>query len=365
VTPRSGRRAGGSSDAGRARIEALQQSLTEQVEALRSGDEWRALLDVASRFHRYSANNVMLIAEQYQQRFDSGAVSTPSPTYVAGYHTWKALGRQVDKGQKGLAILAPAVYYPRAARTAEGTVRELDKGERATPEETLLRGKRSVRGFKIEYVFAYEQTSGQPLPAMLRPEPLAGHAPTGLVDALTNFGRDRGFTVTRVESDTLPGADGMTNFTERTIQIRNDLPDAATASTLAHELGHVLLHDPTGDRFDVSLSQRMVEVEAESVAYIIGAAHGLDTSSDSMPYVARWLGSGTASDVQATAGRVVHAAHQLLSALDTPQLGDGQPPGVAAALATRHNAIDTATSSSQANRLAEHQLSDYTAIREK
>ena len=65
-----------------------------------------------------------------------------------------------------------------------------------------------------------------------------------------------------------------------------DMDDAAQVKTLAHELGHVMLHGP--DHIEAILHRGLAEVEAESVALMIGAAHGLDTSAYTVPYVASW-----------------------------------------------------------------------------
>ena len=49
----------------------------------------------------------------------------------------------------------------------------------------------------------------------------------------------------RVVRDTaFDGANGVTNVTTRLVQVRTDIDDAAQVKTLAHELGHSLLHDP-------------------------------------------------------------------------------------------------------------------------
>src|SRR4051812_49483518 len=44
-----------------------------------------------------------------------------SPTRVAGFGTWKALGRAVVKGSTGLAVLAPCTYTPKDAQADAGT----------------------------------------------------------------------------------------------------------------------------------------------------------------------------------------------------------------------------------------------------
>jgi len=59
-----------------------------------------------ARFHRYSLHNVCLIVAQ-----------RPTETRVAGFHTWRTLGRFVRKGEKGIAILAPIVAHRREDST--------------------------------------------------------------------------------------------------------------------------------------------------------------------------------------------------------------------------------------------------------
>ncbi|WP_207346336.1 hypothetical protein [Arthrobacter sp. E3] len=61
---------------------------------------------------------------------------------------------------------------------------------------------------------------------------------------------------------------------------------------LAHELGHVMLHGPDdalGQLYGSSAEHRgLAEVEAESVAYIVLKAHGIDRGLQSSSYLAGW-----------------------------------------------------------------------------
>jgi hypothetical protein len=58
------------------------------------------------------------------------------------------------------------------------------------------------------------------------------------------------------------------------------------------------------------------EVEAESVAFVVMTASGLDTSSYSFPYVAGWANPGKEAEVMAeTAERVIETARRILAAL--------------------------------------------------
>jgi antirestriction protein ArdC len=109
-----------------------------------------------------------------------------------------------------------------------------------------------------------------------------------------------------------------------------DMDDAAQVKTLAHELGHVLLHRP--DNADAAMHRGIAEVEAESVALMVGAAHGLDTTTYTVPYVSSWASSVSGKTpvevVQSTAERVRKAAVGILDQLDTRQVGNGTPLGL-------------------------------------
>ena len=101
-------------DAARAaRIAALHEQIGERVEQLIADPQWRAMLDAAAKFYTYSLNNQLLIMLQ-------AARLGISPTRVAGFGTWKALGRSVVKGSTGLAVLAPCTYTATDAGTGTG-----------------------------------------------------------------------------------------------------------------------------------------------------------------------------------------------------------------------------------------------------
>src|SRR2546425_3178774 len=111
------------------------ESVKELAALLEQGHSERLtlLLKTMARFHRYSLHNICLIVTQ-----------RPTASRVAGFHTWRTLGRFVRKGEKGIAILAPIT----ARRQGE-----------ATDDDS-----KSVVGFRAAYVFDVEQTDGDPLP---------------------------------------------------------------------------------------------------------------------------------------------------------------------------------------------------------
>ena len=90
------------------------------------------------------------------------------------------------------------------------------------------------------------------------------------------------------------------------------------------------MHDP--DQEDARQHRGIGEVEAESVALMIGAAHGMDTTGYTIPYVAGWAanvdGKEPVEIVKATGERVRKSAAGILDQLDTVQVPDGTPPGL-------------------------------------
>src|SRR5215469_10638037 len=112
-----------------------QQGHDEVSQALERGhsETLRKYLAAMARFRRYSWHNVAMI---FSQR--------PNATQVAGFHTWKQLGRTVKKGSKGIMILAPIL------------VRK-SKEEVADEQQS-----RTALGFRAVYVFDQADTEGEP-----------------------------------------------------------------------------------------------------------------------------------------------------------------------------------------------------------
>ena len=161
-------------------------------------DGLTALLKTMGRFHKYSWHNVALIATQ-----------CPTATRVAGYQTWRTLGRFVRKGEKGIAILAPIV----GRRTAD-----------ADDSKTVL-------GFRAAYVFDIASTDGEPLPEAAEASGDPGIKTAALRSAIL----DRGIAIEA--ADDLGGALGTA--TSGRIRILNGRSPAETFVVLAHEFAHL------------------------------------------------------------------------------------------------------------------------------
>lgn len=311
------------------KLEQLHEWLTSAVENLVSAEDWKRALEFAARFRARSFRNTLLIFSQHLDAYERGRVPQPEPSCVAGYKQWRALGRQVDKGQSGYMIFAPVTGRFASSDPADpGSWRRLDRFEKPKPGEVV---RSRLVGTKPAYVWDVSQTSGDPLPERPTPPLLNGHAPPGLWDALASLVEAEGFTVLRVEHEgMIHGANGLTDHVRRTVAVRTNMDDAAQVKTLAHELAHVTLHGP--DNPDATGHRGVEEVEAESVALMIGATHGMDTTAYTIPYVSGWAGTVKGEDpaavAQATGERVRKAAGAILDTLPTAQVATGDPPGL-------------------------------------
>ncbi len=253
----------------------------------------------------------------------------PQATHVAGYQAFKAMGRQVRRGETGIKVLAPITRRePRLD----------DTGQPVRDDQGRAVHRTHVVGTKPVTVFDIRQREGPPLPDPKIGEAvlLTGQAPAGLWDQLHGILGERGFSVRRGADPA--GASGSTDFAQRLVMVRDDVDDAQAVKTLAHEVGHVLLHQNQGSRD----CRGIAEVEAESVAYMVTSAHGLDSSQYTFNYVAGWALNAVTEDrdladiLRSTGQRVIGAADLILQATQpAPTITDGALDAMEAEVRTR------------------------------
>ena len=293
------------------------ERLREGVQTLSTTDGWKAWLQFAACMPNYSVNNQLLILAQH-----------PTASAVASYTTWKSLGRQVVRGEKGIRILAPTKRVVATVDHDDDTNRStaLSGSSPGTPDGGAVR--RVVTGYRTVSVFDVSQTSGAPIPDPQRPTLLTGVAPPHVWPGLADQVQQAGFRLERVPTAAaIGGAIGVTDFGTRTVQVRADVSGAQAAKTLAHELAHVLLHDPAHGSGSTAECRDDKEGEAESVAFIVLAHAGLDTSDYSFGYVAGWAAGAQPDAIRAHAQRILEASRSIISSL-APSPSDATTPAV-------------------------------------
>jgi hypothetical protein len=272
----------------REKLSQLHDQLATGVADLMTGEQWQAWLEVAGRFHNYSYSFGNLLAIYMQ---------CPQATHVEGYSSWAKMGRQVRKGEHGIKILAPI----RRRVKAEDT-----QADPSADGEAITR----LSGFTIATIFNISQTDGEPIPERPRPQLLTGPGPAGLWDAIVAQIEASGHPVEIVGADKLGSANGRTQD-GGPVWVRDDLDEAQRVKTAVHEQGHIVLGHVSATCTD---PRSRIEVEAESVAYLVMAWFGIDTAGYSFPYIAGWA-EAKPDTVREVGNRVVTAAQAITAAL--------------------------------------------------
>ncbi|MDD4984470.1 MAG: ArdC-like ssDNA-binding domain-containing protein [Dehalococcoidales bacterium] len=239
---------------GERKIDAVLRQLKDGVEGIQNSEQFRLFLETMAKFHQYSLGNQILIALQ-----------KPEATRVAGFNTWKNLGRWVKKGATGIAILAPIMPPKPKEEKKEGE-------EEETPLTPVY--------FKVVHVFDVSQTEGKPLPEFEVPS-LTGEANEELFTKALALAKAQGL---EVDFDPMPAQDPSVKgfYSGKKIWVKPDEPRAQQLKTLLHELAHYYSEGV------FRIPRRDAETIAESAAFAVGAHFGFDSGVRSFPYVAIW-----------------------------------------------------------------------------
>lgn len=219
-------------------LQEMQQGQSQRLERY---------LDFTSRFHRYSVNNQILIFLQ-----------CPNATFVAGYRKWQDMGYQVERGQKGIRILAPRPYQVTDAETQE------------------VKERISFASVSVFDVSHLVNTKENPLPLFFTP---LGDDQQELSARLTQVMQEDNIQIGEEETGLAQGYSSKGH-----VGVRAGLDSTNRVLTLIHEYAHELLHwDAEGKQQE----KRVKECHAEAVSYVVAHHFGIHNpfSSD---YLQHW-----------------------------------------------------------------------------
>lgn len=269
----------------KAELDEAMERLDEGAREVFESGKWERYLEVMSRFHRYSANNSLLIAMQM-----------PNATAVASYTDWKRkFSRQVRKGERGIRILAPVRYRKKV---------EDEDGDEAVVER--------LAGFRLVSTFDVSQTEGEPLPQI-------AELLDGSVERYEQvMGAIEATSPVPVGFEEMPeGVNGFFSRAERRIAIRPGMSQAQTVKTAIHELAHSRMHDFDGVTPPEDLPDRGTrEVQAESVAFVAASHYGLDTGDYSFGYITGWASGRELEELKASMDAIRETAHEIIEDID-------------------------------------------------
>jgi antirestriction protein ArdC len=285
------------------RVKDITDKLEQGIKDLFEGERFKEYLKSMSKFHNYSFNNTLLIAMQ-----------KPDASLVAGFNSWKnKFGRFVNKGEKGIQILAPAPFK---------TTKEMEKLDEDTGLPMLDRNGNpiveeveiTIPYFKVVSVFDVSQTNGKELPELGANE---------LFGEVKNYNEffEALKTVSPVSVEFEPitdGAKGYYDHESKTIKINEGMSELQNVKTAIHEIVHAKLHDRDLVKADLAekKDKKTSEIEAESIAYTVCQHYGIDTSDYSFGYIAAWGSGKDTPELKNSLETIRSTASEIINKID-------------------------------------------------
>lgn len=287
------------------KVAAAFKKIEDNVQNIFQSDAYKNYLSAMSKFYNYSLNNTILIALQ-----------KPDATLVAGFNAWKKnFNRDVNKGEKGIAILAPCPFKKKIITEKKDewgeTVLNPDTGKPEMEEKQV-----EYLSYRVVYVFDVKQTSGEPIPS-LSIDKLQGESDIAktLFSSVRELASEFDVNISYADKDDptiKSGANGYYNKLTRSIVVDPTMPLNQQAKTMIHEIAHSVLHSDMSN----NLPRDSKEIQAESVAFAVMDHFGLDTSSYSFKYVAIWAQDKTPEELKTVLNAVQKDTQEIISKIE-------------------------------------------------
>ena len=277
------------------RMKDLTRQLEQGIREVFDSGKYTEYLAAMSRFHRYSARNVLLIQMQL-----------PNATRVASAKKWREeFGRNINRGEKAIYIIAPAPIVRKVERQKidpDTKAPVLDENGQVVTEKREVQ----VPRFRPVPVFDVSQTNGKPLPQLA--QDLTGDVAQyeAFMEALRR--------TAPVPMEFIPMAanmDGYFSLDDQRIAIREGMSQVQTISAAVHETTHSILHGQKGEK-----SRSTEELEAESVSYVVCQYYGIETGANSFGYLASWSKDRELSELRACLDTISKTANGLITDID-------------------------------------------------
>ena len=284
-------------------MKEITERLEQGVKDIFTSEMYTTYLRTMAKFHNYSFNNTLLIAMQ-----------RPDATLVAGFNAWKnKFNRYVKKGEKGIQIIAPA------------PIKEVEERERIDKDTGLAvlnengepemeRVEYVIPRFRVTTVFDVSQTDGEPIPSLEVNELTASVKDYALLTAAIEQVSPVPMRFTEIAGE----AKGYYSDADKEICIQTGMGESQTIKTMIHEVAHAMLHNSDFMKQNGEEKDRLTkETEAESIAFTVCSALGIDTSDYSFPYVASWASGKEMKELKDSMDTIRLTAADFLEKLET------------------------------------------------
>ncbi len=284
------------------KVEELSQKIKTGISELYESEKYKNHLNVMSKFHNYSVRNQLLIRLQ-----------NPTASLVMGYKQWQNnFERNVKKGERGIEILAysPYLINVEQEKLDENGNKILDKNGNPIKEEVKVKKE----AYKKVVVFDISQTDGKEIKDLYLAEDLKFE----VENFKSFFSALEEISPVKVEIKNIENskAKGYYSPNENKIVVRENMPESQTIKTLVHEIAHAKLHNKEEIKNRKNNTTNFLEVEAESVAFIVSNHLGIDTSEYSFGYIAGWSESKELKELMASLELIQGTSSELIKMID-------------------------------------------------
>ena len=251
----------------RAHESRLLGTLLDDAAAYRSSAHYRDLLRFVARMRRFSPFNALLLHRQ-----------KPGLRFAASARDWRRRWkRTVQADARPLVVLIPF-----------GPV-----------------------GFVYDMLDTRALPGAPPLPRDAYAFPATGNVTKPALKAIVAAVEAKGIRVREVDEGDWHAGRLLRSGDAYTLKVNRNHPHPTRFTTLAHELGHLYLGHLGGDAKRRipdrrHVAERWCEVEAESVAYLVGHRHGVEPVSDA--YLSGFIEAGEPIGRSLDIERVMRAA---------------------------------------------------------
>ncbi|MCY9747641.1 ArdC-like ssDNA-binding domain-containing protein [Paenibacillus larvae] len=284
------------------KMATVKKELEKTLERIFQDGEFQRYLAIASRFPKYSINNILMI---YQQN--------PEATMVRGRSAWKEIGRYIKPGEFPIKIFAPQIIKREETKIDPKTGKPVlnEKGE-----EVKIK-KEALRGFRLVDVYDVSQTTGKEL-VDVRQFIRADLKESNRTQALYEKFKDHLSKKMDVKEEILddPEVRGYYNNKGHSIRINASTVNTTMKfRTLIHEYAHSQLHHK--DKFlDYQKNRGYYEAQAETTAYMVSKYFGIDTEAYSVGYVSTWakdlgLAKKALTEIQKVANHIIREVDEV------------------------------------------------------
>ena len=271
------------------KVEAIMSQLETGVDEMFTSDKYRTYLITMSKFYNYSLYNCMLIAMQTEGK----------ASYIAGYKAWQdKFNRHVKSGEKALQILAPVPHkFKKKVENDDGTTEEVEA---------------QYLSYRVVSVFENTQTEGEELPTIVKELPESEKESR----CKRLFARISKLSTCPVSVEKIDGqSHGYFSPSKGIIVVKEGLTNTQSVKTLIHELAHSKMHGK-GCEWE-KVDRETMEVQAESVAYVVCSRLGIDSSEYSFGYIAGWSKDRKREELKASLKAIKKIASEIIDGIES------------------------------------------------